>query len=229
MFTKKNCTIIFVLVFILFFTLTSSKDNKKTTSSFPNTTEPVPSSTSVSTITKTPIPNTPLPVFTPTPIHVFQNEVQNGFVFLEIPILNIKTKIDLATTIETSNGPEFIEPNENPLWIPNWSVEFGLPGLSMIYGHRQWGPLPKIFTDLNLLVFGDNANISTPNFKYFYTVSNTEVISPQDLWSTANKYNLQAKSENKNQLMLITCTPWGTNLQRLIVILNLEAINEVLP
>lgn len=227
MFAKKYVAILLFIVFLLIFILPTKTNTSEKTTSTPQT-PTIKKVTITPTAFPTTVPNAPTQ--TPTPnLHITQTEVKNGFIFLEIPALKINAQIDLATIVETNAGPEFIEPKENPLWIPNWSVNIGSPGLSMIYGHRQWGPVPKVFTDLNLLNIGDRAIISSPNHKLSYTVTNTEVINPQDLWSTAEKYNTQAITENNNQLMLITCTPWGTSLQRLIIILNLEAISEILP
>jgi len=176
------------------------------------------------------IQNTPIPVPTNTPSHsqVSSSDVANGLVWLEIPAINLNSRLDLASEIDSANGPTFTEPAENPLLIPNWSADIGLPGVSIIYGHRQWGPSPKVFTDLDNLIVGDQANIMSPGYRLTYKVIETLIINPADLWTVAGNHDLVAKSNNRNDLMLITCTPWGTNLQRLIIFLSLEGI-DVIP
>jgi len=172
------------------------------------------------------IQTTPIPVPTtpPLPPQVSASDIANGLVWLEIPAINLFSRLDLAIEIDSANGPTFTEPAENPLLIPNWSADIGLPGVSIIYGHRQWGPSPKVFTDLDNLIVGDQANITSPGYRFTYKVIETLIINPADLWTVAGNHDLVAKSNNRNYLMLITCTPWGTNLQRLIIFLQLEAV-----
>ena len=174
------------------------------------------------------IPDIPVPTITPLPPQVSASDIANGLVWLEIPAINLNSRLDLAIEIDSANGPTFTEPAENPLLIPNWSADIGLPGVSIIYGHRQWGPSPKVFTDLDNLTVGDLADITSPGYRFTYKVIETLIINPADLWTVAGNHDLVAKSNNRNDLMLITCTPWGTNLQRLIIFLSLEGI-DVIP
>lgn len=155
---------------------------------------------------------------------VTAGDISTGQVRLNIPAIQVNSVIDLASVVDTQVGLTFTEPENNPLWIPDWSTEIGLPGVSIIYGHRQWGPTPKVFTDLDNLIVGDQASIDTPQYQFFYLVAEILIINPDDLWPVATSYDLAAKSDNRNYLMLITCTPWGTNLQRLIIFLRLEAV-----
>ena len=173
-------------------------------------------------------PDIPVPTITPLPLQVSASDIANGLVWLEIPAINLFSRLDLAIEIDSANGPTFTEPAENPLLIPNWSADIGLPGVSIIYGHRQWGPIPKVFTDLDNLTVGDLADITSPGYRFTYKVIETLIINPADLWTVAGNHDLVAKSNNRNDLMLITCTPWGTNLQRLIIFLSLEGI-DVIP
>ena len=48
------------------------------------------------------------------------------------------------------------------------------------------------------------------------------VVDPEEVWAIVLEYDQQAKKENISKLILLTCTPWGTNWQRLIVFLTLE-------
>ena len=101
---------------------------------------PPPSSTqifSASFSLNTPVSITPIPAVSQLPPHVTKNEVAGGVVSLEIFSIGINTKVEVASTVNTEIGPTLSTPNNNPLWIPEWSTEFGLPGVSMVYGHRQ--------------------------------------------------------------------------------------------
>lgn len=155
---------------------------------------------------------------------VTAGDISTGQVRLNIPAIQVNSAINLASVVDTQIGLTFTKPENNPLWIPDWSTEIGLPGVSIIYGHRQWGSSPKVFTDLDNLLVGDQASIDTPQYQFFYSVTEILIINPDDLWPVAISHDLVAKSDNRNSLMLITCTPWGTNLQRLIIFLRLEAV-----
>lgn len=158
------------------------------------------------------------------PPRVTAGDISTGQVRLNIPAIQVNSVINLASVVDTQMGLTFTEPENNPLWIPNWSTEIGLPGVSIIYGHRQWGSTPKVFTDLDNLLVGDQASIDTLQYQFIYSVTEILIINPNDLWPVAISHDLVAKSDNRNSLMLITCTPWGTNLQRLIIFLRLEAV-----
>ena len=179
-------------------------------------------------ILATPIPVTPTQTVSPLSPHVAKNEIANGDVSLEIPSISVNTKVEIATVVDTEIGPSLSTPDDNPLWIPDWSSEFGLPGISMIYGHRQWGPVHKIFSNLDDLNIGDKATISSAEYQFVYSVYEAVIINPEDIWTVAIYHDQMAKIGNRNELMLITCTPWGTDQLRLIVFLSLEAVN-VLP
>lgn len=175
-------------------------------------------------ILTTPIPDTSTQTFPPLPPHVAKNEIANGAVSLEIFSIGVRTKVEIATVVDTEIGPSLSTPDDNPLWIPNWSEEFGSPGVSMIYGHRQWGPVHKVFSHLDDLNIGDKATITSKKYQFVYSVYEVVIISPEDVWTIAISHDQMAKIGNRNELMLITCTPWGTDQLRLIVFLSQEAV-----
>ena len=91
---------------------------------------------------------------------------------------------------------------------------------SVSYTHLQWGPKPKIFAKLDLLEQGDRLSIADSEKKIKFEVLNSLVIDPEALWQEIAKYHIAGKENRQSFLIIITCTPYGTDLMRLIVILE---------
>lgn len=163
---------------------------------------------------------------TSTPIYITKEEITEGTVWLEIPKIQVDTPIEMAEVVYTITGPSFDRPQENPKWVPDWSSEIGLPGITLIYGHRQWGPVPKVFTDLNDLEPGDKAIVKSTQNRFTYRVVEKMVVDPEEVWQIVLERDQQAKKDGKRQLTFLTCTPWGTDWQRLVVFLTLEEIGD---
>lgn len=174
-------------------------------------------------------PTTPMAPTTTQPLQIYESDFKNNEVRLLIPKIFIDTHVDISQTIQIGSNLTLSEPKELPLWIATWSVEPGLEGVSMIYGHRQWGPNPKVFSALDQLSVGDKAHLSNSTHTFIYTVNESIVIDPDAIWLVASDHNQRNKENHQNELMLITCTPWGTNLQRLIIFLTLESVNVLSP
>lgn len=91
-------------------------------------------------------------------------------------------------------------------------------GNTVITGHSSYFPWdPGRFKDVFALLHdvdvGEKVALYYKQKKYIYQISNKEVILPSNI-------DVLKQPENKelvNQLTLITCTPIGTNLKRLIV------------
>lgn len=143
-------------------------------------------------------------------------------VSLSIPSLGIDSKLELVCG---ENGQyDFSTLHESPILIcPDASpyiTDIGDYGASIILGHRQWGPIPKIFAELNLLQDGDVATISNAQTSIdFFVIKMTE-IDPEELWEEIAQYHVQGAEENRSFLILITCTPYGTADMRLLAILE---------
>lgn len=90
----------------------------------------------------------------------------------------------------------------------------GQEGNVVVTGHSSyfpWDPgrFKDVFALLHDVVVGDQIVVFYEQKKYIYEISSIKVVLPKDvdvLKPTAN-----------NQLTLITCTPVGTNLKRLVV------------
>src|SRR5574344_15420 len=76
-----------------------------------------------------------------------------------------------------------------------------------VYSNNQY---KYIFSGLERLVEGDLIYIDYNKARYTYKVTGSEIIEPTDV-------NKVAYSGNKKTLALITCTPLGTSLHRLVV------------
>ncbi len=91
----------------------------------------------------------------------------------------------------------------------------GNDGNTVITGHSSYFPWDKgrfkdVFALLHEVVVGDKIVVYYDQKKYVYEVSEIKVILPNQLDVL--------KSMGEEQLTLITCTPVGTNLKRLVVI-----------
>ena len=167
---------------------------------------------------------TPQPSPTPVPVIFGREEVENGQVTVAIPKIGISAVVRVAREEPGQNGEtKFDKAGEEPHWISNWGARVGAEGVAWIYGERQWGPVPKIFTDLDKLEAGDQILFSRGEKILVFEVTGTIIIDPEPetFWPTIFSYYVKALEEGKSQVALITCTPWGTAQQRLIVFAQL--------
>ncbi len=94
------------------------------------------------------------------------------------------------------------------------TAEPGDNGNVVITGHSSyfsWDPgrFKDVFALLHEVVIGDTVIVYHNQKKYYYQVYKTEVVTPDQVDVLAQA--------GENRLTLITCTPVGTNLKRLIV------------
>ena len=92
----------------------------------------------------------------------------------------------------------------------------GKPGNAVIFGHSSgqvWaaGDYKFVFAHLEELDNKDRIVLEHKGVRYVYRVFNKKVVPPSDI-SVLNQI------EDNNILTLITCTPVGTNTNRLIVV-----------
>ena len=144
-------------------------------------------------------------------------------VSLSIPVLEIDTELKLVCPNDQLEN-NFSELYENPILICPSSSEYlgdlGQDGASIILGHRQWGIVPKVFAHLDKMHVNDSLSISTDNKNLNYNVKEVLEIEPEELWQTIAQYYEKGTEERISYLLLITCTPYGTSLKRLIVVLE---------
>ncbi len=80
---------------------------------------------------------------------------------------------------------------------------------AVLFGHRGL-PSAKLFTDLDQLEAGDTFQITVMDRVLVYEVTQTEVVLPEEL-------NDLAVEPGKDQVTLVTCTPYGVNSHRLLI------------
>ena len=79
----------------------------------------------------------------------------------------------------------------------------------VISGHRGL-PSAKLFTDLDKLTEGDTFEIRVLNETLTYEVDQILIVKPDDVTALGIE-------EDKDQVTLVTCTPYGINSHRLLV------------
>ncbi|MHA1854390.1 MAG: sortase [Candidatus Heimdallarchaeaceae archaeon] len=141
------------------------------------------------------------------------NNLENTYITIEK--IDVKSKIGGA--FSDSGKWDFDELEELPIWISS-TPWFGYPGLSVLLGHRQWGPNAKIFARLDELGVGDSITINN----LLYTVKYSIVINPNELYIFYDNLNSKYHNERKSALLLVTCTPFGTDQQRLLIVAERE-------
>jgi sortase A len=96
---------------------------------------------------------------------------------------------------------------KGPGWMPQTSLP-GSPGNAVVSGHRTTYGAP--FADLDRLGVGDRIVVSRPGATdAVFEVRATFVVEPTDVWV--------ADQTSGVRLTLLTCTPKGSNRQRLVV------------
>ena len=121
---------------------------------------------------------------------------------VEIPKINIKIPIYHTTEEEVLNkGAGHLEGSSLPVGGANTHA--------VISAHRGL-PSASLFTDLDQLEVGDTFQITVLDRVLVYEVTQTEVVLPEEL------NGLTAESD-KDQVTLVTCTPYGVNSHRLLI------------
>jgi LPXTG-site transpeptidase (sortase) family protein len=114
--------------------------------------------------------------------------------------------------------------HEAPIWIcPEASpylTDIGDYGASIILGHRQWGPVPKVFAKLDLLQKNDMVSVKNSEESIDFKVFETVEIEPKELWQIIADYHVLGEENERSFLILVTCTPYGTARYRLLVVLE---------
>lgn len=179
---------------------------------------------------ETPILATVTPTSTPaptaTPVPHFKKEYYGGEIRMQIPKISVDAKLEIACKISEIDY-DFSSLHEAPVWVcPDGSPylgHIGLPGVAIVLGHRQWGPLPKVFAKINKLEPGDEVLVSNAAQTLIYQVQGQVEVLPEDIWQEIAKFDIKGAEEDRSFLILITCTPYGTDLRRLLLISELVA------
>lgn len=90
------------------------------------------------------------------------------------------------------------------------SLPIGGKGTHAVVSAHRGLPSAKLFSDLDKLVVGDEFTLTVLSTVYTYEVDNIFIVLP-------NEYGALAIDPNREQLTLMTCTPYGINTHRLLV------------
>lgn len=153
------------------------------------------------------------------PANIIVNPSTNIAVSAEPKLIIPKINVDVPVVWNTK--PDY---DSQMAAMQNGVAWFGIPGANshpgqvgntVLSGHSSNDVIDKgdykfIFARLDHLVKGDSIFINYQSKRYAYTVTRTEVVKPTQV----NKLVYQT---DKPMLTLITCTPLGTSLNRLLV------------
>lgn len=81
---------------------------------------------------------------------------------------------------------------------------------SVLMGHRGL-PTAKLFTNLDRMEIGNTFVLKVLREKYYYKVDEIQVVEPDKV---TDEIEIE---ESKDQVTLITCTPYGINSHRLLI------------
>lgn len=134
---------------------------------------------------------------------------------LIIPKINVDVPVNYNTTPDYSAQMKAMENGVAYFGIPGADSKPGQIGNTVLSGHSSndiidQGDYKFIFARLDHLAQGDTIYVNYNSKRYTYTVTKTEVVKPTDVSKLVYK-------TDKPILTLITCTPLGTSLNRLLV------------
>lgn len=134
---------------------------------------------------------------------------------LIIPKINVDVPVTYNVTPDYDSQMKAMENGVAYFGIPGANSKPGQIGNTVLSGHSSndiidQGNYKFIFARLDHLVKGDTIFVNYESKRYIYTVTKTEVVKPTDVSALVYK-------TDKPVLTLITCTPLGTSLNRLLV------------
>jgi sortase A len=134
---------------------------------------------------------------------------------LIIPKINIDVPVDYNATPDYDSQMKAMESGVAYFGIPGANSKPGQIGNTVLSGHSSNdiidpGSYKFIFAQLDRLNNGDTVYVNYNSVRYTYTVTRKEVVKPTEV-------SKLIYSTDKPILTLITCTPLGTSLNRLLV------------
>lgn len=134
---------------------------------------------------------------------------------LIIPKINVDVPVDFNALPDQASQLKAMETGVAWFGIPGANSKPGQIGNTVIAGHSSndivdTGAYKFIFARLEQLTVGDTVYINYQGKRYAYTITKTEVVKPTEV-------NRLVYATDKPILTLITCTPLGTALKRLLV------------
>ncbi len=174
-----------------------------TTTAAPTTTLPATTTTEAPTTTLAATTTTtevlPVPAPAPEP-RAAEPQIELGTI--EIPKIGVTKPMFEGVTLTTlDNGPGHWPGTAMP----------GHLGNVVVGGHRTSHDRP--FRNIDQLVAGDEVIFNTPEGRFVYKVTSTQVVTPDAIWIIGQK--------NEKTATLFACHPVGSTKERFIVFLQL--------
>ena len=134
---------------------------------------------------------------------------------LIIPKINVNVPVDYTATPDNASQMKAMNNGVAYFGIPGANSKPGQIGNTPIAGHSSndiidAGNYKFIFARLDALTNGDTIYLNYEGKRYVYTVTKKEVVKPSEVGKLVYE-------TDKPILTLITCTPLGTSLNRLLV------------
>jgi sortase A len=134
---------------------------------------------------------------------------------LIIPKINVDVPVNYNTTPDYNAQMKAMENGVAYFGIPGANSKPGQVGNTVLSGHSSndfidQGAYKFIFARLDHLAKGDTVYVNYNSIRYTYTVTDMTIVKPTDVSKLVYK-------TDKPLLTLITCTPLGTSLNRLLV------------
>lgn len=134
---------------------------------------------------------------------------------LIIPKINVEVPIEFNTTPDYAAQMKAMENGVAWFGIPGANSKPGQVGNTVLSGHSSndiidGGNYKFIFARLDQMSTGDTIYINYQEKRYTYTITKKEVVLPTEV-------NKLVYETDKPIVTLITCTPLGTALKRLLV------------
>jgi len=134
---------------------------------------------------------------------------------LIIPKINVDVPVDYNATPDYDSQMKAMESGVAYFGIPGANSKPGQVGNTVLSGHSSNdiidpGSYKFIFAQLERLAKSDTIYVNYNGVRYTYTITKTEVVKPTEV-------NKLIYPTDKPILTLITCTPLGTSLNRLLV------------
>lgn len=134
---------------------------------------------------------------------------------LVIPKINVSVPIIFNVTPDQKSQLKAMEKGVAYFGIPGANSKPGQVGNTVLSGHSsndfiETGSYKFVFALLERMKKGDVFYINYKGTRYTYTVTRTRVVKPNDVKALVYK-------TDKPEATLITCTPLGTALNRLLV------------
>ena len=134
---------------------------------------------------------------------------------LIIPKINVEVPIEFNTTPDYNAQMKAMENGVAWFGIPGANSKPGQVGNTVLSGHSSndiidGGSYKFIFARLDQMATGDTIYVNFEGKRYTYTITKKEVVLPTEVTKLVYP-------TDKPMLTLITCTPLGTALKRLLV------------